>query len=42
MKMELKEGDKVIKGYRENGNMMEVGMSESGVMEEMKGRRGGI
>jgi len=41
MKMALKQGDKVITGYRDHGHMLATGMDAKGVMAELTGRRGG-
>ena len=41
MQMVLKEGDKVITGYRDHGHMLACGMDPKGVMAELTGRRGG-
>jgi pyruvate dehydrogenase E1 component alpha subunit len=41
MQMALKEGDQVITGYRDHGNMLACGMEAKGVMAELTGRRNG-
>jgi len=41
MQMALKDGDKVITGYRDHGHMLACGMDAKGVMAELTGRRGG-
>lgn len=41
MQMALKQGDKVITGYRDHGHMLATGMDAKGVMAELTGRRGG-
>jgi pyruvate dehydrogenase E1 component alpha subunit len=41
MQMALKQGDKVITGYRDHGHMLACGMDAKGVMAELTGRRGG-
>ena len=37
----LREGDKVVTGYRDHGHMLACGMDARGVMAELTGRRGG-
>src|SRR5437764_6115097 len=41
MQMAIKEGDKVITGYRDNGHMLASGMDPKGVMAELTGRQHG-
>src|SRR6202047_1102288 len=41
MRMAIKEGDKVITGYRDHGHMLACGMDPKGVMAELTGRRHG-
>src|ERR1700688_4537090 len=41
MQMAIKEGDKVITGYRDHGHMLACGMDPKGVMAELTGRRHG-
>src|SRR5260370_14482926 len=41
MQMAIKEGDKVITGYRDHGHMLACGLDPKGVMAELTGRRGG-
>ena len=41
MQMAIKEGDKVITGYRDHGHMLPCGMDPKGVMAELTGRRHG-
>src|SRR6201992_2743087 len=41
MQMALKQGDKVITGYRDHGHMLACGMDPKGVMAELTGRKGG-
>ncbi len=41
MQMASKPGDQVITGYRDHGHMLVCGMSASGVMAELTGRRSG-
>src|SRR5436853_5821575 len=41
MQMAIKEGDKVITGYRDHGHMLACGMDPKGVMAELAGRQHG-
>jgi pyruvate dehydrogenase E1 component alpha subunit len=41
MQMAIKEGDKVITGYRDHGHMLACGMDPKGVMAELTGRQHG-
>src|ERR1700676_51957 len=41
MQMAIKEGDKVITGYRDHGHMLATGMDPKGVMAELTGRFAG-
>jgi pyruvate dehydrogenase E1 component alpha subunit len=41
MQMAIKDGDKVITGYRDHGHMLACGMDPKGVMAELTGRRHG-
>ena len=41
MQLTVKEGDKVITGYRDHGHMLACGMDPKGVMAELTGRQHG-
>ncbi|MDQ0393857.1 pyruvate dehydrogenase (acetyl-transferring) E1 component subunit alpha [Labrys monachus] len=41
MQKAVREGDKIITGYRDHGHMLATGMASRGVMAELTGRRGG-
>src|SRR5437899_10146124 len=41
MQSAIKEGDKVITGYRDHGHMLACGMDPKGVMAELTGRQHG-
>src|SRR5437867_5694273 len=41
MQLAIKEGDKVITGYRDHGHMLACGMDPKGVMAELTGRQHG-
>ncbi|HEY7246519.1 MAG TPA: pyruvate dehydrogenase (acetyl-transferring) E1 component subunit alpha [Xanthobacteraceae bacterium] len=41
MQMAIKQGDKVITGYRDHGHMLATGMDPKGVMAELTGRQHG-
>ena len=41
LQMAMKQGDRVITGYRDHGHMLATGMDPKGVMAELTGRRSG-